>query len=78
MAEALSAHSPIIEKWEDERNLAISAPKSTITLFTPQFAHPRVTLNNSILPLEKTPCILDPEGEAIHYNFLLPGEGVTL
>ena len=44
------------------RALAISAPKSTITLFTPQFAqsetHPQVTLNNSILHLEKTACML--------------------
>ena len=41
--------------------LYISAPKSTITLFTPQFAlsdtHPQVTLNNSLLPLERTLCI---------------------
>ena len=32
MAEALSAHSPIIEEWTDVRGLAISAPKSTITI----------------------------------------------
>ena len=60
MAEAISVHSPIIEEWLDEQDLAISALKSTITLFIPQFAqsntHPRVTLNNSILPLERTPC----------------------
>ena len=45
-----------IEKWVDERGLTISAPNSTITLFTPQFAqsniHPQVTLNNFLLPLE--------------------------
>ena len=39
-----------------------STPKSTITLFPPQFAqsnaHPRITLNNSILSLERTACIL--------------------
>ena len=64
MVEALSAHSPIIEEWADEQGLAISASKFTIPLFTPQFAHaqsiihPRVTPNNSILPLERTPCIL--------------------
>ena len=38
-----------------ERGLAISAPESTIILFTPQFAqpgtNPQFTLNNSILPL---------------------------
>ena len=32
MAEVLSAHSPDIEEWADERGLAISAIKSTITL----------------------------------------------
>ena len=62
MAEALSAHSPNIEEWADERDLAISIPKSTITLFTPQFAqsstHLQVTLNSSILPLERTHCTL--------------------
>ena len=54
----LYAHSPNIEEWVDERSLAISVPKSTITLFTPQFAHsnthPQVTLNNSILPLRSS------------------------
>ena len=40
----------------------ISALKSTVTLFIPQFVqsstHHQVTRNNSILPLERTPCIL--------------------
>ena len=62
MAESLSAYSPIIEEWADERGLAIFAPKSIITLFTPQFVqsntHPQVSLHNSILPQERTPCIL--------------------
>ena len=65
-------HSPIIKEWADERRLATSAPKSTITLFTPQFAqantHPRVTLNNSILPLERTPSILDVTFDP-HFKF---------
>ena len=60
--DALSAHSANIEELSDERGLANSAPKSTITLFTIQFAqsstHPQVSLNNSILPLERIPCIL--------------------
>ena len=62
MAEAPAAHSTNIEEWAHERGLAISAPNSTITLFALQFAqsniHPQVTLNNSILSLERTPCIL--------------------
>ena len=57
MAEALTTHSTNIDQWADERGLAISAPKSTITLFTTQFA--QVTLNNSLLPLERTPSRLE-------------------
>ena len=62
-AEDLTAHSSNIEEWADERGLAISPLKSTITLFNPQFAqfyiHPQVTLNNSLLPFERTPRILE-------------------
>ena len=61
MAEAFSAHSSNID-WADERSLTNSAPKSTIPLFTSQIAqsntHPQVPLNNSLLLLERTPCIL--------------------
>ena len=63
IAETFTAHLTNIEELADEGGLAISAPKSAITLFTPQFAqshtHPQVTLNKSILPLERTPCILE-------------------
>ena len=42
----------------DERGLTISVQKSTLTLFTAQFAqsstHPQVTLNKSLLPLKRT------------------------
>ena len=48
---------------EGRWGLTMSAPKSTITLFTPQFkqlySYPHVTLNNSLLPLEKRPHILE-------------------
>ena len=58
MAEALSAYSSNIEERADERGLDISAPKSTIPLCTPQFAqsntYRQVSMNNSILPLERT------------------------
>ena len=56
MVEALTAHTSNIEKWADERGLAISTPKSAIILFTSQFAqsHPQLTLNNSLYyPLER-------------------------
>ena len=62
MGGSLTVHASNIEEWADERGLAISAPKSIITLFTPQFAqsntHPEITMNNFLLPLEKTHCIL--------------------
>ena len=49
MAEPLTAHALNIGTWVDERFLAISAPKSIISLFIPQFAqsntHHHVTLN---------------------------------
>ena len=38
MIEALTAHSSNIVEWTDERGLATSAPKSTITLCTPRLA----------------------------------------
>ena len=51
MAEVLTVHASDIEEWPDERGLAIYAPKSTITLFTIQFAqyniHPQVTPSSS-------------------------------
>ena len=36
MDEAITAHSSNIEEWADEWRLVIPAPKSTITIFTPQ------------------------------------------
>ena len=59
MAEALTAHSSNIGTWTDEWVLIISAPKSTIAIFTSQFTqsntHPDVTLNNFLLLLERYP-----------------------
>ena len=68
----LTAHLSNIEELADQRGLAISALKSTIILFTPQFAqsntYPQVTLNNFILPLERTPCILGVTSDP-HFKF---------
>ena len=60
-------------EWADERGLIISAPKSTVTLFTSDtrqsHTHPQVSLPDSILPLERHPRILrvtfDP-----HFTFI--------
>ena len=57
-AEALSAYLSNIEEWAYEQGFAINAPKSINTQFVQSNIHPQVTLNNSILPLERTPCIL--------------------
>ena len=61
-ASSLSAHAQRVGGWAEERGLAISAPKSNVTLFTPHrlqsHAHPSVTLNGCELPLERTPRIL--------------------
>ena len=61
-AETLSAHAESVFAWAEEKGLSISAPKSTITLFTSDrhqsHTHPQVTLNNSPLPLERNPRIL--------------------
>ena len=59
---ALTHQATRVQQWADDRGLALSAPKSTITLFTPQRSevhdHPEVRLNNTPLPLERNPRIL--------------------
>ena len=61
-ASALSAHSSHVVEWAQERGLAISLPKSSVTLFTSHthqsHTNPPVSLHNTVLPLERNPCIL--------------------
>ena len=61
-ATALSSHATQVAAWADDRGLAISAPKSTVTLFTSEtrqsHVHPPVTLHESPLPLARNPRIL--------------------
>ena len=61
-ASALSSHARLVSGWAEERGLAISYPKSTITLFTSDnhqsHTHPHVTLRDSPLPLDRNPRIL--------------------
>ena len=75
MAEDVTANSLNIEEWANERGLVISATKSTITLFTFQFAQPnthiQVILKNSMLPLERTPCILGVAFDHCHVKSLV-------
>ena len=58
----LANHARDVSSWAQERNLIISARKSTVTLFTSQTQqhhdHPTVPLNGTPLPLEKNPKIL--------------------
>ena len=59
---ALTLQASRVHQWANERGLALSAPKSTITLFTPQRSevhdHPEVLLDGEPLPLERNPRIL--------------------
>ena len=59
---ALTTHSDHVVEWARERGLTISAPKSSVTLFTSHthqsHTHPTVSLDNTILPLERNPRIL--------------------
>ena len=61
-AAALSEHANRVSLWAADLGLTLSAPKSTVTLFTPdtrQFHHhPHVTINNTPLPLAQYPRIL--------------------
>ena len=55
-------HATSVVDWLDERGLAISVPKSTITLFIFEFnqslTHHHVTLNSCYLSLERNLHIL--------------------
>ena len=61
-AAALSRHASDVGAWAEERQLRISPSKSHITLFTSDthqsYLDPHVTLNGSLLPLERHPKIL--------------------
>ena len=54
-ASALTAHAARVVEWADDRGLAISTPKSTVTLFTSDrhqsHTHPHIPLRNAPLPL---------------------------
>ena len=52
-----------------ERNLVVSPEKSTVTLFTSQpnqaRKHPQISINGTIVPLEKQPKILGVTHDAM-------------
>ena len=61
-ASALADHANRVSQCAEQKELSLSAPKSTVTLFTPHthqtHNHPHVTLNSSPLPLSVNPRIL--------------------
>ena len=61
-AARLTEHASRVSNWATERGMTLSAPKSTVTLLTPDNRqheiHPLVTLGGELLPLDKNPRIL--------------------
>ena len=61
----------------DKRELAISIPKSAITLFTPHLnlsiARPHVSLNDGVIHLDKQPLILEVTLDS-HFTFALSSQ----
>ena len=62
MEKELNKYMIVLARFLEERELAFSPEKSTVTLFTPDTKeaqyHPQVKLGNTIIPLEKTPKLL--------------------
>ena len=58
----LAAQAAVVEQWASDRQLQLSAQKSTLTLFSSQTrelnSHPAIPFNNPNLPLEKNPKVL--------------------
>ena len=61
-ASALTEHASRVSEWAENLGLSLSAPKSSVTLFTSDrqqsHTHPTVSLNNTALPLVRHPCLL--------------------
>ena len=61
-ASALTEQAARVSEWAEDLGLSLSAPKSSVTLFTSDRqqsnTHPTVLLNNTPLPLDKHPRLL--------------------
>ena len=61
-ASTLTEHTTRVSEWAEDLGLSLSAPKSSVTLFTSDkrqtHHHPTVTLNNTPLPLAQHPRLL--------------------
>ena len=62
MTDKINEYVPTLIDFLESRNLQVSAEKSTVTLFTPATAeakeHPKVTVQNQEVKLDKTPKLL--------------------
>ena len=72
LEERLSEDLRQISQWADLKKLKIAPAKSQVTLFTPDTHqsryHPQVHINDTLVPLEKTPKILGVVLDT-HFNF---------
>ena len=70
MTEQINAYAKEVNDFLEERELLLSAEKSTVTLFTPDtkeyHIHPQVKIKDSIVPLEKNPKLLGVTFDTMH------------
>ena len=68
----MANHAVDVETWAGEKELQISAQKSTVTLFTPETQqgrlHPLIPVDGELLPLDRTPKILGVTFDP-HFHF---------
>jgi hypothetical protein len=61
-SKSIEDYLAILIPWLEERKLQLSAPKSSVTVFSSATAdsniHPKITINNTIIPVNKNPKIL--------------------
>ena len=72
-ADALAAHAADVVSWVEEKGLLLSAPKSSVTLFTSDrcresHLRPNIPLSGSPLPLDRTPRVLGVTFDT-HFTF---------
>ena len=58
----MAEHSTHVEAWTGERELQVSAKKSTVTVSTPETQQGRM---HSVIPLEGSPPFLEPHSKIL-------------
>ena len=70
MTDKINSYAKEVADYLKERKLILSAEKSTVTLFTPDTKefniHPQVSINNTIVPLERNPKLLGVVFDTMH------------